>query len=267
MKRGIGLAAAVMSVLLAAGAWAAPPELASHRATYRMGLSTSRSGSGMANAAGQWSYEFTDSCDGWITEYRLAMTYAYTEGGQVDTSTDFLSWESKDGLKYRFRVRQARDGQVTEEVEGVAELKGKGQPGTVRYSRPEAHILKLPKGTLFPTEHTVRLIETAAGGGHILFRPVFDGMSDSGPFEINALIGRAATPQPAAGGASPLLASPTWPMRMAFFPVGSKDPLPEFEMSLNYHANGVADGIVQIFKTFSLNGTLEKIEALPRKKC
>jgi hypothetical protein len=268
MQRGRSLAvgAVVMAVAWGAGqAWSGPVELASHRAIYRMGLSASKSGSGMAGASGTWSYQFADSCDGWTTEYRLAMTYAYDEGGQVQSTTDFLSWESKDGLKYRFRVRQARDGQVTEDVEGTAELKGKGQAGSARYTRPEPRTIKLPKGTVFPTEHTAHLLHAAGSGTRVLSRPVFDGMGEEGPYEINALIGRGPNPAPA--GVQPLLGSPAWPMRMAFFPVDSKDPLPEFEMSLNYHVNGVADDIVQIFKTFSLKGKLETVEAVPRKKC
>ena len=66
---------------------------------------------------------------------------------------------------------------------------------------------------------------------------------------------------------NPLLDSPVWPMRMAFFPTGSSDPLPEFEMSLAYHPNGVAEDIEQIFKTFSLRGKLESIEMIPHGKC
>ncbi len=268
MKRRIGVVSGCLAASLAMfGAEVVhAADLASHRATYRMGLSASRSGSGMANANGAWTYEFIDACDGWITEFRLVITYAYSEGGQVATTTDFLGWESKDGLNYRFRVRQSREGQVTEEVEGSAKLRGAGQGGVAQYTRPEPRSIKLPKGTLFPTAHTIRLIETANKGGRILARPLFDGQGEEGALETSAQIGRATVSQPAAVS-SPLLNSPAWPMRMAFFPIGSTDPLPEFEMSLNYHANGVAEDIEQIFKTFSLKGRLESIEMLPRTKC
>ena len=212
-----------------------------------------------------WSYQFADSCDGWVTEFRLNVTYAYSEGGLVETTTDFLGWESKDGLSYRFRVRQTRDGQITEEVEGTAKLNGVGQAGIARYTRPDTHTIKLPKGTLFPTAHTIRLLDAASSGGRLLARPLFDGQGEEGPFDTSAQIGHAVA-QPAAVS-SPLLDSPVWPMRMAFFPTGSSDPLPEFEMSLTYHPNGVAEDIEQIFKTFSLRGRLESIEVLPRRKC
>ncbi|CCG40060.1 cell envelope integrity EipB family protein [Magnetospirillum molischianum] len=268
--RGLVLAGMVAGVLpFASVAQAFPAELESHRATYRMGLSTARSGSGMANAGGVWTYQFNNTCDGWVTEFRLAITYSYSEGGQVETTTDFLGWESKDGLRYRFRVRQIRDGQVVEEVEGTAKLNGRGQGGTARFTRPEAHVVRLPKGTLFPTAHTINLLALAERGGLSLTRPLFDGQGDEGPFETSARIGRvvATPPSPPAVASSPLLNSPAWPMRMAFFPTGSHDPLPEFEMSLTYHANGVAQDIEQIFRTFSLRGQLESIESLPRPHC
>ena len=269
MKRFCGLALAGMvagSGLCVPLALAGPADLAPHRATYHMSLSSARSGSGMANAGGTWSYAFRDTCNAWVTEFRLALTYSYSEGGQADTVTDFLGWESKDGLRYHFRVRQSRNGEITDEVEGTARLAGPGQGGVARFTRPESHQVRLPKGTLFPTAHTLRLLALAQTGQQALARPLFDGQGDEGPFETSARIGRVITTPPE-GQASPLLATPAWPMRMAFFPTSSKDPLPEFEMALVYHANGVARDIEQIFRTFSLHGRLESLEPLPRPTC
>ncbi len=259
-----GVAATVMGV---AAAFGAPPGLAMapHQATYRMSLASTQPGSGIVGADGTMSYRFADTCDGWTVENRIDVTYAYSEGGQAQTSSDFVTWESKDGLRYRFRVRNARDGQVTDEIEGTAELRGRGQGGVARFTRPEAVTVVLPKGTLFPTEHTVRLMDAARAGEHSLLKVVFDGSDDQGPYDVNALIGRSSPQQE--NPASPLLDSPSWPMSLAFFPVGGKDSAPDFEMRLLYHANGVAQDILQSFKTFSLRGQLETIEALPRRGC
>lgn len=250
----------------AMAAQAGPADLVPHRAIYSMGLSTMKSGSGIAAATGTMSYEFDDSCDGWVVENRIAITYAYTEGGQALSTTDFITWESKDGLHYKFRMRNTRDGQVTEDVEGAADLKGKGQGGIAKFSRPEPLSIPLPKGTLFPTEHTVRLLDAAQSGGRSFWRVVFDGSGTEGPYEVNALIGGPSQAFPAKA-ADPLLASKAWPMRLAFFPVTSKEPLPNFEMALTYHPNGVSQEIVQSFKNFSLKGNLQSIEALPKKGC
>jgi hypothetical protein len=266
MYRRVWAAVFAATVVGALPALAGPADLAPHRAVYDMGLSTIRPGAGIAAASGTMSYEFDDSCDGWVVENRIAITYAYTEGGQVLSTTDFITWESKDGLHYKFRMRNTRDGQVTEDVEGAADLKGKGQGGVAKFTRPEPITVQLPKGTLFPTEHTLRLLDTARAGGRSFWRVVFDGSGTEGPYEVNALIGPPSQAFPATG-VSPLLASQSWPMRLAFFPVSSRDPLPNFEMALTYHPNGVSQQIVQSFKNFSLTGNLQSVEPLPAKAC
>lgn len=266
MYRRVWAAAAAAGCLCASAALAGPADLAPHRAVYAMGLSTIKPGAGIAAASGTMSYEFDDSCDGWVVENRIAINYAYTEGGQVLSTTDFITWESKDGLHYKFRMRNTRDGQVTEDVEGQADLKGKGQGGVARFTRPEPITVQLPKGTLFPTEHTLRLLDAARAGGRSFWRVVFDGSGTEGPYEVNALIG-SPNQSFAAAANSPLLASQAWPMRLAFFPVSSPDPMPNFEMALTYHPNGVSQQIVQSFKNFSLSGKLQSVEALPGKRC
>ena len=56
-------------------------------------------------------------------------------------------------------------------------------------------------------------------------------------------------------------------VQMAFFPAGSNDPAPDYEVGLRYYVNGVADQVIQSFGNFSLKGKLEKLEALPRPDC
>ena len=268
MVQRVWAAVAALALAMAVGDALAgpPPALAPHRAVYDMGLASTRPGSGIAGATGTMSYQFEDTCDGWVVENRIAVTYAYTEGGQVLSATDFITWESKDGLHYRFRMRNTRDGQVTEDVEGHADLKGKGLAGTARFSRPESITVALPRGTLFPTEHTLRLLDAAQSGGRSFWRVVFDGSGLDGPFEVNALIGRQSQTLPAKEVPA-LLGSPFWPVRLAFFPLASAEEVPNFEMSLAYHPNGVAQEIVQSFKGFSLMGRLSSVEALPRRGC
>ncbi len=268
MNRVVKGVATAVAVMAASGGptWAGGIELAPHRAVYSMGLATIKPGAGLAGANGTMTYEFADACDGWVVENRIAITYSYTEGGQALSTTDFITWESKDGLKYRFRMRNTRDGEVTEEVEGSAELKPKGQGGVAHFTRPEPVTIDLPKGTVFPTEHTLRLMAAAERGEHTFLKVVFDGSGTEGPYEVNAVIGRRQDDAPKV--LSPLTSrQPMWPMRMAFFPVSSREAVPEFEMALDYQPNGIARAIVQSFKSFSLKGRLESVEPVPRRGC
>jgi hypothetical protein len=267
----ISLAALAMLSQTAQAA-SAGADLAAHRAIYKMSLATSKSGSGVTAASGAMSYKFGDSCDGWIVENKTALTFAYSDGAPVSTTWDFVTWESKDGLHYRFRVRSTKDGVVNEEIDGTADLDGKGKGGVAKFTLPEAKTLALPAGTLFPTEHTLRMIELAQHGEHLAERTLFDGTGTDQTFEVSAIIGKAAAQSTAKGPDLPginrlLLASTSWPMQMAFFPDGSDDPEPDYEVGVRYYQNGVADDVLQSFGNFSLKGTLEKLEALPKPDC
>ncbi len=253
---------------LAAGPAAPAAELEPPRAYYAMGLHSTRPSSGIAGASGAMSYKFTDACDGWTVENRTALTFSYNEGAQVVTTWEFVTWEAKDGLSYRFHVRSLRDGAVAEEVDGSATLDGPGLGGAAQFTKPEVMTVKLPKGTLFPTEHTRRLIERAEAGSKVYNRVVFDGSGTDGPFEVNALVGaKVAAGAIADDAAAPLTKGPSWRFDMAFFPTAAKEAVPDYEVGLRYFANGVAKDVLQNFGDFALRARLEKLEPLPQPDC
>ena len=54
---------------------------------------------------------------------------------------------------------------------------------------------------------------------------------------------------------------------MAFFPATSRQAGPEFEMSVDYRADGIGGSIIQIFDEFSLVLHPNRIELLPATEC
>jgi hypothetical protein len=272
------MALATPAVCAPAGAPLAPTSdirLATHRAEYSMTLNSTRmSGSGVTGASGKMSYRFADSCDGWTVENKTAVTFSYSDNSPVATTWDYVTWESKDGLRFRFRVRSTRDGAVNQDIAGSAVLDGHDKPGTVKFTQPSAKTMSLPAGTIFPTEHTVRLIEAAQKGDRVLQKIVFDGTDVSGPFNVTGIFTRL---MPANSNSSPalatagvnatLLTAPSWLMQLAFFPVGSKDAEPDYEVGLRYYLNGVSDEMIQSYGDFTLKATLDKLQPLTKPDC
>ena len=237
-------------LVLAASAAAAPPSLAagmadlvSHRATYRMTLGGASPGSGVIGARGVMEYRFAERCDGWTVENRTYLLLDYEGEGEVENVWDFASWESKDGLGYRFRFRHTRDGEVVDVFRGVAELAGRGGAGVARFTSPDDVARDLPRGTLFPTEHLALLLDSARDGGGHLVRTVFDGTTLDNPYRISAFIKEAD----AAGNefaAAGLKEKRTWRMNLAFYPAALAEPLPEFEIRVLYRADGIARALL-----------------------
>lgn len=275
-----GLAAAALAVLLglgvgiAKGASASPYPLASHTALYRMSLATANLSGGVIGASGRMDYQFADSCDGWVTKTKTDITFSYNDGDPAETSWNMLSWESKDGLHYRFHVRSLRNGEPSEEIEGRADLDGPGKSGVVHFTLPEERMIRLPKGTMFPTDQTVRLLQAAQKNRHYVNWPLFDGSEADGPYDVGIILGREL---PANANTSPaevnkdvdanLLTPLSWRLQMAYFTHDSDDPTPDYESAMRLYQNGVAEDVLQSFGDFSLRGTLVTLKILPRPDC
>ena len=246
---------AVLCLLLASptAAIAAPVELAAHRATYTLALDNSRDGN-VSAVRGTMAYEVTDACDGWAVRQRLDMTLSSRDGQDVQMVSDYLTWESKDGTKLRFHMKQTTDTAVTEQVEGSASIPAPGSAGEIHYTLPKDTTMAIPAGTLFPMAHTAAIITAAEAGKKFLTLPLFDGTGADGAQNTSIFIsnwgGPSAAPYPA------LAELPSGRVRVAFFPRTEQAQQPDYEVGMRYWSNGVADDLNMDFSDFVVNGKL-----------
>ena len=74
-------------------------------------------------------YEVIDACDGWAVRQRLDMTITNSDGQNIHMVSDYATWESKDGLKFRFHMKQTTDDAVTSQTDGDAIAGAAWRPG------------------------------------------------------------------------------------------------------------------------------------------
>ncbi len=272
MKRRVMLAIAcvlgfgVLGLGLLAGSAAA--QITSHRAAYSLSLGAARAGSGVIGVTGAMLLDWQQSCEGWTLHQRMRFQLADGEGGSVDSDLNFSSWEARDGLSYRFTMRSLRNGELEEELRGRADLDAKDRSGKASFQLPAGQVMELPPGTLFPTEHTVLLLDRARNGETLLSRPVFDGSTLDGSLDINAIIGPQQPGQPSDNPQLDAAAArPGWRVRMAFFKPGSEAPVPEYEVGMMLLDNGIARDFLFEYGDFSIRAKLERLEALPKPEC
>jgi len=251
--------------------------LAAHEAVYELRLISRTPGSPVATANGTMTYRIEDTCDGWSMETRTQLDLYYNRGEPIRTDWSFISWESKDATRYRFHIRSERNGAVDKLIDGTAhmapEADGKtggetGGGGVADFSKPEDVRMDLGPAVLLPAEHTLRVLEAASAGGRIFTAPLFDGSEMAGPMQATAAITEAVP----AGAISelpdhPLLAGPSWRMALSFFAADSQSSLPDYEVRLRYHDNGVAEEVIQDFGTMGLRAVLRKLTPLEGGGC
>lgn len=256
----------VVAAMPAAPVAAAPKvEVVPHRALYDMSLVSSTQRSGIIGVTGALSFQWGDTCDGWTVEQRYKLDLLYANGPEAEIRTSYVTWESKDGLNYRFNLRNQRNGVTDEEFRGAAAIDAKGAAGSARYTKPDGREDPLPPGTVFPTEHTELLIERARAGERLFSRPVFDGTTDFGTMLINAFIGGALKVTPEAK--EPLTNVKGWRIRLAFFPLEQEAVSPEYEVELELQENGIARSVELDYGDFTIRGALAHLERLPKPGC
>lgn len=237
--------------------------MAAHRAAYRLDLGEARN-SGIASVRGAMVFDVADACEGWATRQRMTMTVTDRDGQEIETVSDYATYEAKDNSRLRFSLTQTTQGAVSQRVSGEAELNPDGS-GTIRYAEPAGKEEALPAGTLLPMRHTVLAVETARAGRRLLTAPLFDGTSDEGPQDTTTII--SAWSPAAAQPRFPLMADQaSGRMRIAFFERGAGGngaSQPEYEVGLRYFENGVADEIIMDFGEFSVSGQVLELAALP----
>lgn len=244
--------------------------LAPHEAEYSMRLNSAKPSSGIVGANGVMRYSFSDSCDGWTVETHTELTLWQTAGGATSTVWDFVSWEAKDGSAYRFKVRNHRDGDIIDSYEGDARI-GPDGVGSATFRDEgeggESVVFDLSPGTLFPTSHTESLIRQARDGKRFFARKVFDGSAIGEAINVSAAIGARFPGDSNSALPNLLLNTPGWPVVLAFFSPDNASGTPDFEVTLRYHDNGVAESILQDFGDFTLRGTLTDLRSPLAPKC
>lgn len=240
--------------------------LAPHRAAYRLSLSRVRDPGNISRADGAMLYELVDACEGWASRQRFTLTLTDRDGTEIETSSDYATYESKDGRRLRFTLTQTTQGAVTQRIAGEAEI-GPDGSGTVRYTEPEEKQERLPAGTLLPNLHTIVALNAARSGQRLLVAPLFDGTSPDGVQDTTTVLSAWEAPREVAGFQmlSPL---GSVRMRIAFFDreaqsQGGGATTPSYEVSLRYWENGVADELLMDFREFVVEGRMATLEPVP----
>jgi hypothetical protein len=255
---------------------AKPVELAPHRAVYDFNLKHARTSS-VAGVSGRMVYEFTGSvCDGFTQTMRF-VTRSVTQSSEVSLSDQrTTSWENSEGTSYRFQSSQYRDRKLTEQTAGTATRPT--DPGTdviVNLTHPDQRSTAVGAGSLFPVQHSIRVIEAAMKGQSMFRSTLFDG-SEGGEktYVVSAHIGRPASAAtlrklPRVGQSSKLEGLTAWPIALAYFEHGQedKDAVPSYEMSFLFYVNGVSRRLVIDNGDYTLTGTLTELTLLDRQPC
>ncbi len=257
-----GAALALLAILPATAARAAADvPLAAQHAAYDLALDTTEGGATIA-ASGTMTYKVIDACANWATQQQLRMHTVTRDGEANDLVSNYATLEAKDGHRLSFDMTQISNGVMAEQLRGEATTDADGN-GRVRYTEPRRMIVMLPHGTLFPMAHTAAIIRAARTGAKSLSLPLFDGTGADGAQDTYITILRWHGP-PSASAYPELAGLGSSRDDIAFFARTPQTITPDYESSMRYFDNGVADRLLMNFGGFTMKGTLRTL-TIPKR--
>lgn len=282
LGRGLVLGLAVGSALSwalhdEAQAFAAkePNKLTPHRAVYEMTLDDARSASGVTGIDGRMVFEFTGSaCDGYSLNMRMVTQMTDSQGQINMTDLRSSSWEQSNGQTFRFQSAQYLNDKLGDVTMGRAVRETPNSAVKVRLSQPSRAELNLTGQVMFPTQHSLALINTALAGEKLFQARIYDG-SEKGRkiYETTALIGKEIKPgandDKLEGAAKDkgLDKLVSWPVSIGYFESADGDQTPSYQIDFRLYANGVSRDLLIDYGDFSIHGTLTSLEYLKSGEC
>jgi hypothetical protein len=252
---------------LAVSGLAEAGSLTPHRAIYEVKVISPQTGSSIVSGNGLMTIQFEKSCDGWITGQTWHMAMNTFDGKSFKHDVRYATWESFDGLQYRFSIRDQSD-RVKKTFKGKATVESVPGIGKAFYQKPKKATFDLPEDTVFPISHLEQMLKKAEAGEHLVPFILFDGASEKGPLRVATFI----SDKKAAGSIKlpikhDLLNVGGWSMRMAFYPAKGRTAEPEYELDVMQLENGIVPKALQVLPDFTIEMTLKKLEKIKYVKC
>jgi len=240
-----------------------------------MTLDDARTASGITGIDGRMVFEFTGSeCDGYSLNMRMVTQMTDSQGQTNLTDLRSSTWEQGDGQKFRFQSAQYLNDKLGDVTMGRAVRESPNQAVKVRLSQPSHAELDLTGQVLFPTQHSLALIDAARAGQSLFQAKIYDG-SEKGRkvYDTTAFIGSKVEAGADADKLEPAakekglgeLAS--WPVSMGYFEPKGGDLTPSYQIDFRLYENGVSRELRIDYGDFSIHGTLSGLEYLKPTEC
>ena len=251
-----------------------PNRLVAHRAVYEMTLKDAHSASGITGIDGRMVFEFTGSaCDGYSLNMRMVTHMTDSQGQTNLTDLRSSTWEQGDGEKFRFQSAQYLNDKLGDVTMGRAVRERPNDAVKVKLSQPAHAELNLTGSVLFPTQHSLALIDAARVGAVLFQARIYDG-SEKGQkvYETTAFIGKTVQP----GGDAELESAAkekglgelaSWPVSIGYFEPKEGDLTPSYQIDFRLYENGVSRELLIDYGDFSIHGTLTGLEFLKSTEC
>ncbi|MEM7620788.1 MAG: cell envelope integrity EipB family protein [Pseudomonadota bacterium] len=248
--------------------------LAPHQAVYDISLNELRSGTGVSQLRGRLVFEMTGSvCEGYTVNMRFVTRITDLQGSEKVTDLRASSWEHGKSNLFRFNSSHYLNQKLDQATSGDARRINNKAAVEIRLKQPKPTKLKTSPNVMFPTQHIVRIIESALAGKTHLHADVYDG-SELGEkvYQTTTIIGKKVTSSNNKNtgkikNINKLRDLKSWPVAISYFSPDRERSIPDYQIGFRLFANGVSRNLLIDYGDFSIKGALKTIKFHEPAEC
>ena len=258
---------------------AAGIKLVPHRAIYDLRLRSAEASANVTDLKGRLVLDFKGStCAGYTYTSRLVTQMTDQDGGSFMTDMRTSTWEDAKGEEFRFENTEINGFQQTNVTAGSASRKDKGSKIAVNFETPKSESLEFNRHAMFPTQHSIAILEAAQDGKQLVQADVYDGSEEGQKlYSTTTFIGRPLKPESGKKAvtnlenAARLNTLTSWPISISFYEAGKPgkqdDGLPTYELAFRLFSNGVSGDLTINYGDFLIGGKLTRIDFTGASEC
>ncbi|MCP4933004.1 MAG: cell envelope integrity EipB family protein [bacterium] len=255
--------------------------LVPHRAVYEITLANKKAAVSVSDVSGRMVFEVIGSpCNGYSQNMRMMTRITDERGKQTLSDIWSSTWENNNAGHFTFSSSHYFDQNLQETVSGSAKRNAKQNNIQVQIKEPGVAALDLPGDVLFPTQHSLAILNAARVRKNLLAVRIYDGSEQGqGFYQTYSFIGKQRPPGKQSHRKTSVLGKklfrlglyslPSWPVAISYFKGrGSKeDAFPSYELSFRLYPNGVSRNLLINYGDFSVKGSLDRIKYLRKSPC
>ena len=238
--------------------------LISHKGYYNLNLERKKTNSLLEGGDGKSTYLFKKTCEGWSLKENLMISYNLTNKKNSKSYSIFESFEDFSSKSFSFNHIDKSDLSGEINYSGFVKKNKKQLNGKlIDIQMKEINF----QGTiLFPTEHIIKLIESAKKNKLFFNSDVFFGSSKNNLVKkIAAFIGKKK--RSSSKIKSNVLSKSVWPIKLAFYNYKQKKSIPETEIVFDIDEFGIIHNYEIDYGDYKMLAILENIKKIELGKC
>ncbi len=241
--------------------------IVSHKADYTLSMGKKNRDAAVQDVKGKISFVLKAQCDGWSLKEDYLFQFFYETGEEVTIVSQSDSWEHKNGRLYSFDVREQNSYEPETIYSGYAVLPPQSEIAEANYTGAYNNNLKLFNDIMFPVNYTRTILEAARQEKKFLSGKIFvNGTPEDAIKTAAAAIGRKK-PYESDFQFDGVTTAYYWPVNVAYFRENATEAMPEYQIQMELHDNGVVTNFLINYGEFTINAAISNARLIEKVDC